>query len=88
MAEFPESYFKGEEKEGFYVEEMMKRAWAAQIEVLELIDRICKEYEIPYFADWGTLLGTIRHKGFIPWDDDIDIVMKRDDYNRFLRIFN
>ena len=88
MAEFPEFYFRGEEREGFYIEEMMKRAWAAQIEVLEIIDRICKEYDIQYFADWGTLLGTIRHKGFIPWDDDIDIVMKRDDYNRFLRIFN
>ena len=88
MAEFPEFYFRGEEREGFYIEEMMKRAWAAQIEVLEIIDRSCKEYDIQYFADWGTLLGTIRHKGFIPWDDDIDIVMKRDDYNRFLRIFN
>lgn len=88
MAEFSEEYFKGEEREGFYVEEMMKRAWAAQIEVLEIIDRICKEHQIQYFADWGTLLGAIRHKGFIPWDDDIDIVMKRNDYNRFLRIFN
>ena len=88
MAEFPEAYFKGEEREGFYVEEMMKRAWAAQIEVLELIDHICKKYQIQYFADWGTLLGAVRHKGFIPWDDDIDIVMKREDYNRFVRIFN
>lgn len=87
MAEFPEEYFKGEEREGFYVEEMMKRAWAAQIEVLEIIDRICRKYQIQYFADWGTLLGAVRHKGFIPWDDDIDIVMKRADYNRFMRIF-
>lgn len=88
MAEFSEDYFKGEEREGFYVEEMMKRAWAAQIEVLEIIDRICKKYQMQYFADWGTLLGAVRHKGFIPWDDDIDIVMKRADYNRFIRIFN
>lgn len=88
MAEFTEEYFKGEEREGFYVEEMMKRAWAAQIEVLEIIDRFCKKYQMQYFADWGTLLGAVRHKGFIPWDDDIDIVMKRADYNRFMRIFN
>lgn len=88
MAEFSEAYFKGEEREGFYVEEMMKRAWAAQIEVLEIIDRICKKYQMQYFADWGTLLGAVRHKGFIPWDDDIDIVMRRADYNRFMRIFN
>lgn len=88
MAQFSEEYFKGEEREGFYVEEMMKRAWAAQIEVLEIIDRICKKYDMEYFADWGTLLGAVRHKGFIPWDDDMDIVMKRADYNRFIRIFN
>lgn len=88
MAQFSEEYFEGEEREGFYVEEMMKRAWAAQIEVLEIIDRICKKYQMEYFADWGTLLGAVRHKGFIPWDDDMDIVMKRADYNRFIRIFN
>ena len=50
MAEFPEFYFRGEEREGFYIEEMMKRAWAAQIEVLEIIDRICKEYDIQYLS--------------------------------------
>lgn len=88
MAKFPEEYFKGEEREGFYVEEMMKRAWAAQIEVLEMIDVICKKYSIEYFADWGTLLGAVRHKGFVPWDDDVDITMKRADYNRFIAVAN
>ena len=83
---FEESYFRGEEREGFYVSSMMKRAWAAQIEVLQVLDDICKRHNITYFADWGTLLGAIRHRGFIPWDDDIDIAMKRVDYMRFLDV--
>ena len=83
---FAESYFKGEEREGFYVSSMMKRAWAAQMEVLQMIDDICKRHNITYFADWGTLLGAIRHGGFIPWDDDMDIAMKRVDYMRFLDV--
>lgn len=81
--EFPEHYFQKEIREGFAVEEMMKRAWAAELEVLCVIDRICKRHGITYFAGWGTLLGAIRHKGFIPWDDDIDLFMKREDYRRF-----
>lgn len=64
----------------------MKSSWAAQLEVLIEIDRICQKYHIQYFAEWGTLLGTIRHGGYIPWDDDMDIAMKREDYERFLKI--
>lgn len=83
---FEGSFFKGEEREGFYIKPMMKRAWAAQLEVLEKIDDICVRNNIEYYADGGTLLGAIRHGGFIPWDDDIDIEMKRLDYERFLKI--
>ena len=73
MLRFPKEYFKGEIRDGFYIEPLMKHAWAAQLEVLHKIDAICNEYDIPYFADWGNLLGTDRHKGIIQWDDDIDI---------------
>lgn len=82
----PESFFKGEIRQSFYVEKLMKKAWAAQIEVLHDVDILCKKHNIQYFADFGTLLGAIRHKGFIPWDDDIDICMKREDYIRFCDI--
>lgn len=84
--QFPDSYFEDEVRDGFYVPGMMKRAWAAQLEILEDIDKVCKKHGIQYFAEWGTLLGAVRHGGFIPWDDDMDICMKRADYNRFLAV--
>lgn len=82
--EFEPSYFQGEEREGFFIKPMMKRAWAAQLKTLKEIDKICKRHNIPYYAEWGTLLGAVRHQGFVPWDDDMDIGMKRADYVRFL----
>ena len=83
---FPNEFFQDEIRNGFFVEHKMKCAWAAQMEVLAEIDRICRKRGIRYFADSGTLLGAVRHKGFIPWDDDIDIAMLRDDYRKFFAI--
>ena len=84
IMEFTRSYFEGEEREGFFIQPLMKRVWAAQLEVLQEIDNICKRHHIKYFAEWGTLLGAVRHKGYIPWDDDLDIGMLREDFVRFL----
>lgn len=86
MLEFNDSFFQGETIDGFYVESEMKRAWAAQMEVLMEIERICNKYNIQYYAAAGTMLGAVRHKGFIPWDDDLDISMKRADYQRFMKV--
>lgn len=79
-------YFEDEVRSGFYVPGMVKRSWAAQIDTLLEVDRICKKYDIQYFAEWGTLLGVVRHKGIIPWDDDMDITMKRPDYRKFIEV--
>jgi lipopolysaccharide cholinephosphotransferase len=57
-----------------------------QIEMLAEFDRVCKRHDIPYQLFAGTLLGSVRHKGFIPWDDDIDVCMLRADYERFLNL--
>lgn len=84
--QFQDSYFEDEVRDGFYVPGLMKRAWAAQLEMLEDIDKVCKKHNIQYYAEWGTLLGAVRHGGFIPWDDDFDIGMKRADYNKFLSV--
>jgi len=75
-----------EVREGFMVPTEVKQAWAAELEVLKEVDKVCAEYDIPYYAEWGTLLGAVRHGGFIPWDDDLDISMARPDYERFLKI--
>lgn len=84
--EFPHSYFEDEVREGVFVSGVMKRAWAAQLEVLVDIDKVCRKHNIPWFADCGTLLGAVRHKGFVPWDDDLDICMTRDNYLKFLAV--
>lgn len=84
--ELSKSFFEDEVRDGFYVTSDIKHAWAAQLEVLSDVDKACRENGIQYFAEWGTLLGAVRHHGFIPWDDDMDICMKRPDYNRFMQI--
>ena len=79
-------FFYDEVRDGFYIPGMMKRAWGAEMRILFEIDRICKKYDIPYFISEGTLLGAVREGNFIPWDDDIDIVMLRDSFSQFSKV--
>ncbi|MDO4813707.1 MAG: LicD family protein [Gemella sp.] len=58
-----------------------------ELEILRHIDKFCKENGIEYFLNYGTLLGAIRHGGFIPWDDDLDISMTRENYEKFIKLY-
>ena len=71
---------------GFFVDENRKKVWKKELEILEQIMYICKKYDITYVTNGGTTIGTIRHGGFIPWDDDIDLMMKRKDYDKFIEV--
>ena len=57
-----------------------------ELEIMKEIHRVCEENSINYWLMYGSLIGAVRHEGFIPWDDDIDVAMMRDEYNRFIEV--
>lgn len=69
-----------------YDPETLKSVQKAEAGILKDFDRVCEKYGIHYFLDGGTLLGAVRHQGFIPWDDDLDVGMTRENYERFKQI--
>lgn len=71
---------------GEYTPETLHRLWRIEMEIYEAIVGICEAHGLRYYAAYGTTLGAVRHQGFIPWDDDMDVCMPRKDYEEFIRV--
>lgn len=84
--DLPEGFLESETRCGHFVSKEMKEVWAVELDLLSELLRVCKKHNLKIFASDGTLLGAIRHKGFIPWDDDIDMMMFREDYEKLCEI--
>ena len=65
----------------------MKKVWWIQITILQDFGKWCSDHGLRYFVYGGALIGAVRHHGFVPWDDDIDVCMPREDYNRMLELW-
>lgn len=69
------------------MEQIQKKLWETEQEILDVFHWVCKKNHLRYSLAYGTLIGAVRHKGFIPWDDDIDVVMPREDYEKLIRLW-
>lgn len=76
--EFPDNRLSGDTS--------LRQAQLVMLRLLKIFDFICRKNNLIYWLEGGTLLGAVRHKGFIPWDDDLDVMMPRPDYDRFMEI--
>ncbi len=82
----PNHFLDEEVRNDYVVTSDMKKVWAIELDLLNELLRVCKKNNIKIFASGGTMLGAVRHNGFIPWDDDIDMMMFREDYNKLCQI--
>ena len=82
----PDGFLNEETRCGYTIPRTMKEVWAVQLDLLAEFDRVCRKNNIRYIASGGTMLGAVRHQGYIPWDDDLDLMLPRADYNRLCSV--
>ena len=75
-----------ETRNGYFISAEMKKVWAVEMELLEKLLEVCNKHNLKIWAEGGTLLGAVREHGYIPWDDDIDMAMLREDYDKLIAI--
>lgn len=83
---FTPDFFKEEVRCDFLVTTERKKIWAVLLDLLRQFDEVCRKHGLRYYLMYGSLLGAVRHKGFIPWDDDLDVAMPREDYEKLLQL--
>lgn len=82
----PPDFLNEEVRCGYTVTAKMKRVWKVEIDLLQVFAELCEKHHLRYWVAYGTLLGAVRHQGFIPWDNDVDVWMPREDYEKLLQI--
>lgn len=78
----PDSFFEEEIRNDYKITKDKKELWAIMIDLYKEFEKVCARHGLNFYAAYGTLLGAVRHSGFIPWDDDMDFWMFREDYDR------
>ncbi len=86
LPKIPDVFFQNQVICDYQVNSRMKKIWAVEFDLLNELIKVCEEYHLTYYLFGGTMLDAVRHQGFIPWDNDVDVILPRKDYDKLLEI--